>query len=158
LDGLPSRDGPGLLLQLAEGLVAALIELRDGEAAGISRVTVTEPRDDRLIPIKENSMSVKTVWERAKVEGKDVLEYVKKAVAEGNARRIVIKQKGNKLVEFPLTIGVVGAVFAPMLAAVGAIAALVSECSVEIEKVVPDSKPAKSTSTKKTRKSTGRRS
>ena len=68
-------------------------------------------------------MSAKTVWERAKVEGKDVLEYVKKAVAEGNARRIVIRQKGNKLVEFPLTVGVVGAVFAPMLAAIGAIAA-----------------------------------
>ena len=102
-------------------------------------------------------MSVKTVWDRAKVEGKDVLEYVKKAVAEGNARRIVIKQKGNKIVEFPLTVGVVGAVFAPVLAAIGAIAALVSECSVEIEKVVPEGKP-KSTSTKKTRKSTGRRS
>jgi hypothetical protein len=103
-------------------------------------------------------MSVKTVWERAKVEGKDVLEYVKKAVEQGNARRIVIKQKGNKIVEFPLSVGVVGAVFAPMLAAIGAIAALVSECSVEIEKVVPDVKPAKSTSTKKKRKSTGRRS
>lgn len=104
-------------------------------------------------------MSVKTVWERAKVEGKDVLGYVKKAVEEGNARRIVIKQKGNKLVEFPLTIGVVGAVFAPMLAAIGAIAALVSECSVEIEKVVPEEKAKpKSTSTKKKRKSTGRRS
>jgi hypothetical protein len=102
-------------------------------------------------------MSVKTVWERAKVEGKDVLGYVKKAVDEGNARRIVIKQKGKKLVEFPLTIGVVGAVFAPMLAAVGAIAALVAECSVEIEKVVPDSKP-KATPAKKARKSTGRRS
>jgi hypothetical protein len=103
-------------------------------------------------------MSVKTVWERAKVEGKDVLGYVKKAVEEGNARRIVIKQKGNKIVEFPLTIGVVGAVFAPMLAAVGAIAALVSECSVEIEKVVSDAKPAKATPTKKPRKSPGRRS
>jgi len=102
-------------------------------------------------------MSVKTVWERAKVEGKDVLGYVKKAVEEGNARRIVIKQKGKKLVEFPLTIGVVGAVFAPVLAAVGAIAALVAECSVEIEKVVPEGKP-KATPAKKPRKSGGRRS
>lgn len=104
-------------------------------------------------------MSAKTVWERAKVEGKDVLEYVKKAVEQGNARRIVIKQKGTKLVEFPLTVGVVGVVFAPVLAAVGAIAALVTECTVEIEKVVSNGEPrVKSTSTKRTRRSTGRRS
>lgn len=105
-------------------------------------------------------MSAKTVWERAKVEGKDLLGYVKRVLNEGNARSIVIKQKGAKVVEFPLTVGVVGAVFAPLLAAVGAIAALLTECTVEVEKVVPsNARAAKSSSTaKKTRKSTGRRS
>ena len=105
-------------------------------------------------------MSAKTVWERAKVEGKDLLGYVKRVLDEGNARSIVIKQKGSKVVEFPLTVGVVGAVFAPLLAAVGAIAALLTECTVEVEKVVPSNGRATkaSSTTKKTRKSTGRRS
>jgi hypothetical protein len=105
-------------------------------------------------------MSVETVWERAKVEGKDLLGYVRRILDEGNARRIVIKQKGTKIVEFPLTVGVVGAVFAPLLAAVGAVAAIVAECTVEVEKTVSDAKPKSSgsTSTKKARRSTGKRS
>ena len=101
-------------------------------------------------------MSVKTVWERAKVEGKDLLGYVQRVVDEGNARRIIIKQKGTKIVEFPLSFGVVGAVLAPLLAAVGAIAAVATECTIEIERTVPDApKTAKSAAAKK---KTGRRS
>lgn len=50
-------------------------------------------------------------------------------------RRIRVRQKDRTLAEFPLTIGVVGAVFAPMLAAVGALAALITECSIDIERV-----------------------
>ena len=103
-------------------------------------------------------MSVETVWERAKVEGKDLLGYVRRILDEGNARRIVIKQKGTKIVEFPLTVGVVGAVFAPLLAAVGAVAAIVAECTVEVEKTVPSGKPKASSTTKKARRSTGKRS
>lgn len=107
-------------------------------------------------------MSMQTVWERAKVEGKDMLGYVQRVVDEGNARRIIIKQKGKTIVEFPLTIGVVGAVVAPLLAAVGAIAAVATECSIEIEKVVADapkaSKPAAATTKRKAKRSTGRRS
>lgn len=100
-------------------------------------------------------MSMQTVWERAKVEGKDLLGYVQRVLDEGNARRIIIKQKGKTIVEFPLTIGVVGAVIAPLLAAVGAIAAVATECSIEIERSVE--KPAKSTPTKaKTRRSSRR--
>lgn len=109
-------------------------------------------------------MDVKTVWERAKVEGKDLLGYVQRIVAEGNARRIIIKQKGRNIAEFPLTVGVVGAVLAPMLAAVGAIAALATECTVEIERVAgqePKAPAASSGSTaakKKSRRSPGKRS
>lgn len=102
-------------------------------------------------------MSVQTVWERAKVEGKDLLGYVERAMHEGNARRIVIKQKGRTVVEFPLTVGVIGAVLAPMLAAVGAIAALATECTVEIERPAPKAS-ASTPTTRKRRRSTGKRS
>ena len=64
--------------------------------------------------------------EEFKVNGEMLLKKVKELIQEGNIRRITIKDKdGKELVTFPLTIGVVGAVLAPVLAAVGAIAALV---------------------------------
>ena len=71
--------------------------------------------------------------------GADV-DAVKKLLHEGNVRRIVIKQAGRTVVEFPLTVGVIGAVFAPILAAVGALAAVLTDCTVEVERVVPDDK------------------
>jgi len=104
-------------------------------------------------------MSMHTVWERAKVEGKDLLGYVQRVIDEGNARRIVIKQKGKTIVEFPLTVGVIGAVIAPLLAAVGAIATLATECTIEIERSVPDAlKSAKSAAAPKKKATTARRS
>ena len=64
-----------------------------------------------------------------------MVKKVKELVHEGNVRRIIIKNKeGKTLIEFPLTFGVVGALIAPVLAAVGAIAALVSECSITVER------------------------
>lgn len=73
--------------------------------------------------------------EEFKVSGEDLLKKVKEIIAEGNVRRISIKNKeGKMLVEFPLTIGVVGAVIAPMLAAIGTIAALVTECTIVVER------------------------
>jgi hypothetical protein len=75
--------------------------------------------------------------EEFKVNGEELLAKVKQLISEGNVRKIVIKNKdGKQLVEFPLTIGVVGAVLAPVLAAVGAIAALVSECTILVEREV----------------------
>lgn len=75
--------------------------------------------------------------EEFKVSGDQLLEKVKKLIKEGNVRRIIIKDKsGKSLVEFPLTVGVVGAVLAPVLAAVGAIAALVTECTITVERDV----------------------
>jgi len=53
-------------------------------------------------------------------------------------RRVIIKQDGRTVVEFPLTVGVVGTVLAPVLAAVGAIAAVLTECTVEVERVATD--------------------
>ena len=77
--------------------------------------------------------------EEFRVNGEELLAKVKQLIAEGNVRRIIIKNKeGKTLIELPLTIGVVGvtaaALLAPVLAAVGAIAALVTECSVVVER------------------------
>jgi hypothetical protein len=69
--------------------------------------------------------------EEIKVSGEELLGKVKQLIKEGNVRRLIIKNKdGKTLVELPLTVGVVGIVLAPMLAAVGAIAALVTECTI----------------------------
>ncbi len=73
--------------------------------------------------------------EEFKLNGEDLLKKVKSLIAEGNIRRITIRNKdGKNIVELPLTIGVVGAVLAPALAAVGAIAALLTECSIIVER------------------------
>lgn len=73
--------------------------------------------------------------EEFKVSGEDLLKKVKEIISEGNVRRIIIKNEdGKSLVELPLTIGVVGLALAPLLAAVGAIAALVTECTIVVER------------------------
>ena len=66
--------------------------------------------------------------------GNQVIETVKNLIHEGNVRRISIKQDGRTIAEFPLTFGVVGAALAPVLAAAGAIAALATDCTIEIER------------------------
>ena len=69
------------------------------------------------------------------MRGDRIMEKIKELIKEGNVRRIIIKDKeGKSLAEFPLTLGVVGAVIAPILAAIGAIAALVTECSITVER------------------------
>ena len=71
------------------------------------------------------------------VNGEELLAKIKALIHEGNIRRIIIKDKDGKiLIEFPLTFGVVGLVLAPTLAAVGAIAALVTEATIVVEKGV----------------------
>lgn len=73
--------------------------------------------------------------EEFRVNGEDLLKKVKSLLNEGNIRRISILSKdGKQIVELPLTVGVVGAVLAPPLAAVGAIAALVTECTIVVER------------------------
>ncbi len=73
--------------------------------------------------------------EEFRVNGEELLSKIKSLVHEGNIRRIIIKNKeGATLVEIPLTFGVVGALLAPSLAAVGAVAALLTEATVVVEK------------------------
>ncbi len=73
--------------------------------------------------------------ETFKVKGEDLLQKIKELIKEGNIRQITIKNKqGKVLVVIPLTAGVVAAALAPILAAVGAIAALVTECTITVER------------------------
>lgn len=83
-------------------------------------------------------MSERTWYETISAEGNDLLGKVRHAVHEGNVRRVIIKQGDRSVAEFPLTAGLVGVVFAPMLAAVGAIVALATECSIVVERSEPD--------------------
>ena len=69
------------------------------------------------------------------VKGEQLLKKIKDLVEEGNVRKITIHDKtGKELMSFPLTIGVVGAVLAPVLAAVGAMATLIGDCSIAVER------------------------
>jgi len=69
------------------------------------------------------------------LHGENLLKKVKELISEGNVRKITINDKsGKELASFPLTVGVVGALLLPTMAAVGAIAALVTECSITVER------------------------
>jgi hypothetical protein len=79
-------------------------------------------------------MPEKTFTESFKVAGAQLVDAVKKLIHEGNVRRVIIKQGDQVVVEFPLTVGVVGTVIAPILAAIGAVAAVLKECTIEVER------------------------
>jgi len=69
------------------------------------------------------------------INGESLLKKVKELIAEGNVRKITITDKsGKELMSFPLTIGVVGALLAPVFAAIGALAALIGDCTITVER------------------------
>ena len=76
---------------------------------------------------------------REKIEGttEQILAQIKRLIDEGNIRRVVVKQQGRVIAEFPLTVGVVGTVIAPVAAALGALTAVIADCSIEVEKTEP---------------------
>lgn len=77
----------------------------------------------------------KTNTEEFKVRGEDVLKKIKELVHQGNIRRIILKnEEGKTLVEFPLTVGLIGAALLPVWAAIGTIAALVANLTIVVEK------------------------
>lgn len=82
-------------------------------------------------------MNSSTFKESFKVAADQLVDAVRTLLHEGNVRRIVIKQDGRSVAEFPLTVGVVGAVVAPVLAAVGALAAVLTDCTIEVERNKP---------------------
>ncbi len=72
--------------------------------------------------------------ESVHARGAAVIDAIKKLIHEGNLRKVSISHEGHLIAEFPLTVGVVGAALAPVLAAIGAIAALVNDCTIEVER------------------------
>lgn len=71
-------------------------------------------------------------WEKLQVEGGQLVEEVKRLFHEGNVRHIVIKHEGHTVLEVPVTAGVVGALISPTLAAVAAVGAVVTHCTIEV--------------------------
>ncbi|MQA92459.1 MAG: DUF4342 domain-containing protein [Gemmatimonas sp.] len=96
------------------------------------------PRSNGLTMINGEIMSATETdirSEQYSTRGEHLLARVKELIREGNVRRIIIRnEEGRTLVEVPLSIGVVGAALAPVLAAIGAIAALVADCSIEVQR------------------------
>jgi hypothetical protein len=84
----------------------------------------------------EEKKEPKTRFEEFRVNGGELLNKVKEVIHEGNVRRIILKDEhGKTFMEIPLTVGVVGAIVAPVLAAIGAIAALASSLTIVVEKI-----------------------
>jgi hypothetical protein len=79
-------------------------------------------------------MSDKNVWESVKGQGGAVVDKLRDIVHEGNVRRVRVRQGDRTIAEFPLTAGLVGVVFAPVLAAVATIVALAKDCSIDIQR------------------------
>jgi len=79
-----------------------------------------------------------TTQESFSTQGENLLQKVRALIAEGNVRKIAIHDEhGKELMSFPLTFGVVGVVIAPVLAAVGALAALIGDCTITVERDDP---------------------
>jgi Domain of unknown function (DUF4342) len=79
----------------------------------------------------------KTWWEKVEGTTDQIFDQLRRVIDEGNARRIVVKQHGRTIAEFPLTVGVVGTLIAPIAAAIGALTAVLTECTIEVEKSTP---------------------
>jgi hypothetical protein len=80
-------------------------------------------------------MTVQTQIETFQIDAKQLLEQVKQLIHEGNVRRITIRRHGAVLAEFPLTVGVIGTLLAPIGAAGGTLLALLNDCRIEVERV-----------------------
>lgn len=83
----------------------------------------------------------RTWQEELQTTGEQLVARVKELVAEGNVRRLIVKHDGHTILELPLTLGVVGALLAPQLAALGAVAALIADCTITVEREEPAPPP-----------------
>jgi hypothetical protein len=81
-------------------------------------------------------MAKETAWETIRGQGGQVVDEVKRLIHEGNVRRVVVRQEDRVVAEFPLTVGVVGALAAPAVAAIGALVALLADCRLDVEREV----------------------
>ena len=83
---------------------------------------------------KGDAMADKTFRESFKASSEAVMEKVKSLIHEGNVRRVVIEHGGKTVAEFPLSVGVVGTVLAPVVAAIGALVAVLKDCTIHVER------------------------
>ncbi len=90
--------------------------------------------------------TARTTTETIQDTGGRILDRVKELVQEGNVRRIIIKHEGESIAEFPVTAAVVGVALAPMLAAIGALTAVLTHCTIEVQRVERASGPPASDS------------
>lgn len=79
--------------------------------------------------------------ESIKVQGKDLVHEVRRLIHEGNVRRLTVKHEGHVVVEIPVTAAAIAVVLAPVLAAVGALAAVITECTIDVERGSDAAKP-----------------
>jgi len=80
-------------------------------------------------------MSETKKTEEFTINGEDLIAKIKEIIKQGNAKKITVKDKdGNEIISFPVTVGVAGLVLAPVFAAIGAVAALATECTIVIER------------------------
>jgi len=85
-----------------------------------------------------------TTKESFSINGEGLLDKIKELIKEGNVTRIIISDRmGKELLNFPLTVGVVGALIAPVFAAIGTLAALVTECTITVGREVPEAEEVK---------------
>ncbi len=79
-------------------------------------------------------MASTSSWESFKAEGEAAMDKVKALIHEGNVRRIVVQHEGRTVAEFPLAAGIVGAVLAPVVAAIGTLVAVLQDCTIQVER------------------------
>jgi hypothetical protein len=79
-------------------------------------------------------MAKGTAWETIRGQGGQLVDEVKRLIHEGNVRRVIVRQEDRVVAEFPLTVGVVGALAAPAVAAIGALVALLTDCRIDVER------------------------
>jgi hypothetical protein len=79
-------------------------------------------------------MAKHSTWETVRLQGEQVVDEARRIIHEGNVRRVVVKQEGQVVAEFPLTVGIVASVAAPVLAAIGALVALLTDCTIDLER------------------------
>ena len=84
---------------------------------------------------------MKTFWQKIEGTTEQIIAEIRRLVEAGNVRRVVVKQHGRIVAEFPLTAGVVGVVLAPLAAAIGALAAVLTDCTIEVERTVTSAAP-----------------
>jgi len=103
--------------------------------AALKRLLNTQPKPLSTVRLINTTIMENKTHESFSISGESLVKKVKELIAEGNIRKISISDKsGKELMSFPLTFGLVGAVIAPVLAALGAMAALIGECTITVER------------------------